>query len=67
MVNMDLKEIGIVIREKRKESGLDQATIALLAGVGINTLIRVERGEGNPSFGVLSKVLKTLGLDIIVK
>ena len=57
---MDLIEIGEHIRERRKELGLDQATLATLAGIGINALVRLERGSGNPRFDVLFNVLKTL-------
>ena len=38
---MDLIEIGKHIRERRKELGLDQATLATLAGIGINALVRL--------------------------
>ena len=61
---MDLIEIGKQIRKRRKELGLDQATMAALANVGINALIRIERGTGNPRFDVLYNILKTLGLKI---
>ena len=64
---MDLIEIGKQIREKRKELGLDQATLAVLSNIGINALIRIERGTGNPRFDILYSVLKTLGLDIEIK
>ena len=45
--------------------GLD-ATLELaeIAGVGVNTLIKLERGEGNPTLSVIRKVLDVLGLDI---
>lgn len=64
---MDLKAIGIQVREKRKALGLDQSTLAILANVGINALSRLEQGTGNPRFDVLYKVLNTLGLSIVVK
>lgn len=67
IVKMELKEIGKMIREKRKENLLDQATVATLAGVGINTLMRIEQGKGNPSFDVLCRVLAVLGLEIVVQ
>ena len=51
----------------RKELGLDQATLATLAGIGINALVRLERGSGNPRFDVLFNVLKTLGLSIHIQ
>lgn len=64
---MDLAEIGKQIRNRRKELGLDQSTLAALANVGINALVRLERGTGNPRFDVLSNVLTTLGLEIVIK
>ena len=64
---MDLEEIGKQVREKRKELNIDQTTLAALANVGINALGRLERGTGNPRFDVLYNVLKTLGLDIVIK
>lgn len=64
---MDLTEIGKLIRERRKELNLDQSTLAALAEIGINALVRLERGTGNPRFNVLYSVIKTLGLDIIIK
>jgi len=64
---MDLIEIGKQIRKRRKELGLDQATMAALANVGINALIRIERGTGNPRFDILYNILKTLGLTIIIQ
>ncbi len=64
---MDLTEIGKLIRERRKGFQIDQATLASLANVGINTLGRLERGTGNPRFEVLYRVLRTLGLEVDIK
>jgi predicted transcriptional regulator len=64
---MDLVEIGKLIRERRRDLQIDQSTLAALANVGINSLVRLERGTGNPQFSVLSRVLKTLGLDVIIQ
>lgn len=64
---MNLTEIGQQVRERRKELGIDQFTLAALAGVGINALGRLERGTGNPRFDVLHRVVKTVGLDIIIR
>ena len=46
---------------------MDQSTLATLAGIGINALVRLERGSGNPRFDVLFNVLKTLGLSIHIQ
>jgi transcriptional regulator with XRE-family HTH domain len=36
--------------------------LADLSGIGINTLTKIERNEGNPCLSVLNKVVDTLGL-----
>ena len=36
----------------------------LLYTSGINTLTKIERGEGNPTIEVLEKILDTLGLEL---
>ena len=61
---MDIKEIGIIIKERRKHLGVNQQTLADLAGVGLNTLVAIERGEGNPQLGTLLTILDTLGLQM---
>ena len=61
---MNQKEIGTVIKERRKHLGIKQQTLADLAGVGINTLVSIERGEGNPQLTTLLTILDTLGLQI---
>ena len=61
---MDLKEIGSAIKERRKALGVNQQTLSELSGVAINTLVSIERGEGNPQLQTLLTVLDTLGLQI---
>lgn len=63
---MDQKELGTIIKERRKHLGINQQTLADLAGVGINTLVAIERGDGNPKLATLSSVLDTLGLQISI-
>lgn len=58
--------IGNRVRERRQELGITQQTLADLSGVGINTLVAIERGSGNPSIDTLEKVLNVLGLKIIL-
>ena len=61
---MTQQEIGNAIKERRKKLGINQQTLADLAGVGINTLVAIERGEGNPQLSTLLTILDTLGLQI---
>ncbi|MDE6549510.1 MAG: helix-turn-helix domain-containing protein [Muribaculaceae bacterium] len=63
---MDKKELGYVIKTRRKALKIDQQTLALLAGVGLNTVVAVERGEGNPKISTILSLLDTMGLQIKV-
>lgn len=60
---MNQKEIGRIIKERRKHLGVNQQTLADLAGVGINTLVAIERGDGNPQLSTLLTILETLGME----
>lgn len=62
-----MKEIGNTIKERRKLLSITQHQLAELAGVAINTLTKIERGESNPSIKVLNLILDTLGMEIIVQ
>ena len=64
---MDTKEIGTIIKERRKLLGVNQQTLADLAGVGLNTLVAIERGDGNPQLSRLLNILDTLGLQMDIK
>lgn len=64
---MNTKEIGTVIKERRQSLKVKQQELADLAGVGINTLVAVERGQGNPKLETLLSVLDTLGLQVDIK
>ena len=59
-----MKIIGNTIKKRRKMLKITQRTLAELAGVGINTLTKIERGKGNPTIEVLEKILDTLGLEL---
>lgn len=61
-----MKEIGTIIKERRQMLGINQLTLSELAEVGINTLVAIERGTGNPSIQVLTRVLDVLGLQITI-
>ena len=62
-----MKEIGNIIKERRKHLGVNQQTLADLAGVGLNTLVAIERGDGNPQLSRLLNILDTLGLQMDIK
>jgi len=62
-----MKKIGQIIKQRRKTLSVTQKELAELAGIGINTLTKIERGEANPSLDVLQKVLDTLGMEIVIQ
>lgn len=61
---MEQKEIGTIIKARRKHLGINQQTLADLAGVGINTIVAIERGEGNPQLSTLLTILDVLGMEV---
>ncbi len=64
MGNKEQIRIGKIVHDRRKLLGVNQQTLSELAGVGINTLLAIERGEGNPQLSTLLAILDTLGLKI---
>ena len=61
---MSLLDIGNSVRTRRKELKVNQRTVADLSGVAVNTVVAIERGEGNPQLSSLLAILDTLGLQI---
>ncbi|RHL10328.1 MULTISPECIES: helix-turn-helix domain-containing protein [Bacteroides] len=64
---MNTKEIGIIIKKRRQHLKVRQQELADLSGVGINTLVAIERGQGNPKLETLLAILDTLGLQVEIK
>ena len=62
-----MNEVGKVIKERRLSLSITQRELAALAGIGINTLTKIERGEANPSLAVIDKIFNTLGLEVEIK
>lgn len=62
-----METIGKTILERRRQLGITQQELATLSGVGINTLVAIERDSGNPSIKILSKVADVLGLRIALE
>lgn len=56
--------IGQTVKSRRKELNITQPHLAELAQISTNTLYKLERGQGNPSLNVLSKLVEVLGLEI---
>lgn len=54
------KELGNKLKEARKKVGLTQAEVSEAAEVNTNYYARIERGEENPSFEKLNRIMKVL-------
>lgn len=60
-------EIGMIVRQARKEAGLRQAQAAALCGVGTRFLSDLENGKPTLHLGKVLKVLHGFGLRLIIK
>ncbi len=63
-VSVDKKDIGQLIKKRRKFLKLTQIDLSDIIGMSRRSLQMIEKGEGNPTFEQLSKILSTLGLEI---
>lgn len=60
-------KLAVQLKETREKKGLTQAEVAKLAKVTETFYAMTERGEANPSVAKLNRILKALGLKILVK
>ncbi len=63
---MDIKEIGRIVREKRKSIGFTQVEAAGMCNVGARFLSELENGKPTLQAGKVLHVLESLGLDIVI-
>ena len=63
---MHIEEIAKLIVERRNLLGIDQRSLAELAGISTRALSAIETGQGNPTLAHLNDVLSCLGLELQV-
>ena len=56
--------ISEFIKKRRKELRLSQTYVGNLAGVSLNTISKIERGEANPTMDIVEKIADVLGLEL---
>lgn len=56
--------LGEAIKNRRKELKITQPHLADLAQISVNTLYKLEKGQGNPSMDVLNKLAEVLGMEL---
>jgi transcriptional regulator with XRE-family HTH domain len=64
---MNIKEIGLEIKKRRKYLSITQEDLAEITGISRRSLQYIESGKMNPSVEQLEKILKALGLEIIIR
>ncbi|HAH10106.1 MAG TPA: transcriptional regulator [Alphaproteobacteria bacterium] len=56
------RDIGLLIKSKRLDLGLDQATLAKKAGVSRIWIVAMEAGKDNASLALVLRTLNALGV-----
>jgi transcriptional regulator with XRE-family HTH domain len=64
---MSVQVIGRTIRDRRKMLKITQPSLAELAGISVNSLYKIERGEGNPTMELLEKIAGVLGMELTLE
>ncbi|MGQ7944285.1 helix-turn-helix domain-containing protein [Flavobacterium sp. WC2509] len=64
---MDDFNLGLFIKEHRKQAGLTQLELANLAGVGKTTVFDIEKNKETVSWNKLLGILKVLNIEIQFK
>jgi transcriptional regulator with XRE-family HTH domain len=62
---MLVKSFGESVKTRRRELAITQPHLAELAEISVNTLYKLEKGQGNPSLEVLAKLAEVLGMELI--
>ncbi|MGN0907044.1 MAG: helix-turn-helix transcriptional regulator [Bullifex sp.] len=57
-------DIGIIVREKRKKTGMTQKEAAGIIGVGVRFLSELENGKPTLEIDKVLRVLVFLGIDL---
>ena len=52
------------VKARRKELGISQVDLAEMSGLSLATIKNIERGEGNPSYETITRIMEVLGMEI---
>jgi HTH-type transcriptional regulator / antitoxin HipB len=55
-------ELGALIRDRRRQLGLDQSALAEKAGVSRQWIIEIEKGKPRAALGLILRTLNALGI-----
>jgi y4mF family transcriptional regulator len=62
-----LEDLGKIVRFHRKRSGLTQAELARLAGVGKTVVFQLEKGKTTVRLDTASRILSVLNIRLIAE
>lgn len=62
-----VRDLGLVVRDARRQRGLSQHELADLVGVSRQWVALVESGRGNPGLTPVLEVLHVLERDLVVE
>ncbi len=62
----DIAELGLAVREKRKQDGLTQQDLAAIANVGVRFVSELENGKETVQLALVMAVLQALGLQLLL-
>jgi len=58
------RDVGAIIRERRRKLGLDQGALARRVGVGREWIVDVEKGKPRAGIELVLRTLTVLGLSL---
>jgi len=64
---MTTKELGKIVRDRRKSLKMKQADLALVSGTGVRFISDLENGKETCVVGKTLKVLENLGVDPVLR
>ena len=67
MLVTSIADLGVYIRQERREQRLTQSELAGLSGVGLTFISQLENGKATAEVGKVLNVLSVLGSDLIVE
>ncbi|MBF0268156.1 MAG: helix-turn-helix transcriptional regulator [Alphaproteobacteria bacterium] len=60
-------DLGLIVRERRRNLGMDQSDLAARAGVSRQWIIDIEKGKPRAEVGLVLRTLTELGLKVRVE
>ena len=64
---MNKKELGLLIKKRRRLLNISQKELADISGVALRKLVDIENANANPTIDTLLKLMDTLGLQFDVR